>query len=308
MGIVADGGPTAVQTFTGWRLKDSGRGNQVNFLTGFTYRFGNNVIAPNFLYQKPIEGPIPADVPAPGRPRNVLDDPFAVRENREMFGAELLFTYDPTPATWMYDWDSDVREDAALAFDVGYVFRHLPTTQDAAIGILEDGRTQFAVPGATPPRDLHDLHARIVSKLRPGFGLIANLYGGSAEPNGDDPRLVKRVGGDLRVVKNTVKLITAVKINDFGPYDYHRDFNLTYPVQLIGDLSASLDMPDWFEVPKTRAGIRATWRSLDHNSPRYSPRMIPGPLGEPVPDSENPNLPHGNEWEIRTYLQLNVSM
>jgi len=308
MGLVADGGPTAVQTFTGWWLKDSGKGNQVNFLTGFTYRVSDWVIAPNFLYQKPIEGPIPASVLPPGEPRNILDDPFAVRENREETAGEILITYDPTPATWMYDWDSDVREDASLAFDIGYVYRHLPTTQDAAIYIDADGKTPHAFPGATPPRDLHEVHARIVSKPVPGFGLIANLYGGTAEPNGDDPRLVKRVGGDFRVVRNTLKLIAALKVNDFGPYDYHKDFNLTYPLQVIGDLSANLGMPDWFEVPQTRAGIKLTWRSLDHHSPRYCPRMIPDASGNMVCDSDNPDLPHGSEWEIRTYLHLNVGM
>jgi uncharacterized protein YejL (UPF0352 family) len=37
MGFVAGGGADYTRTFTGWRLKDSGSGNQVNFLTGFTY-------------------------------------------------------------------------------------------------------------------------------------------------------------------------------------------------------------------------------------------------------------------------------
>jgi hypothetical protein len=36
MGLVAGGSRDATQTFTGWRLKDSGSGNQNNFLTGFT--------------------------------------------------------------------------------------------------------------------------------------------------------------------------------------------------------------------------------------------------------------------------------
>jgi hypothetical protein len=52
MGLVANGGADNTQTFTGWRLKDSGSGNQYNFLTGFTYNIGNLQIAPNFLWQK----------------------------------------------------------------------------------------------------------------------------------------------------------------------------------------------------------------------------------------------------------------
>lgn len=302
MGLVADGGPTAVQTFTGWRLKESGKGNQVNFLTGFTYRTGNYQIAPNFLYQKPLVGPIPAEAPQPALPRNILEDAFAVRENRETVAGEILVTYDPTPATWMYDWDSDIREDAALAFAVGYVYRHFPTTQDAATYIQADGRTPAPFRGATPPRDLHEVHARIVSKPRPGFGVIANLFAGTGEPNGEDQRLVKRFGGDVRIVKSTVKLTTAVKINDWGPYDYHRDFNLTYPVQLSGDLSTMLGVPEWFDVPQTRAGIQATLRTLDHHSNRYCP------LGLPDCGGDIPDLTHGNEWEIRTYLHLNVGM
>ncbi|MCU0646043.1 MAG: glycosidase, partial [bacterium] len=40
MGLVAGGGADLTQTFTGWRLKDSGSGNQFNALTGFTYTIG----------------------------------------------------------------------------------------------------------------------------------------------------------------------------------------------------------------------------------------------------------------------------
>ncbi|MCH8495516.1 MAG: glycosidase, partial [Balneolales bacterium] len=130
MGLVANGGADQTLTFTGWRLKDSGSGNQYNFLTGFTFAVGNFQFAPNFLWQQPIEGPIPADVAAPGRPRNILDDPFVVRSHRETVAGEFLITYDPTPATWMYDWDSDRTEDASFAISAGIVYRHHPTTQD----------------------------------------------------------------------------------------------------------------------------------------------------------------------------------
>jgi hypothetical protein len=54
--------------------------------------------------------------------------PFAVRGNRETVAGELLLTYDPTPGTWMYDWDNDMTEDAKFAVSTGFVFRHLPTS------------------------------------------------------------------------------------------------------------------------------------------------------------------------------------
>jgi hypothetical protein len=303
MGLVADGGPTATQTFTGWWLKDSGKGNQRNILTGLSVRFRNLEVAPNFLWQKPIEGPIPGDVPEPGRPRNVLDDAFAVRENRETTAIELIVTYDPTPATWMYTWDSDIREDANFAFTWGLILKHFPTTMDAAIGFLADGRTTFAFPGATPPRDVWEWYGRYIFKPRPEFGLIANLYAGEGEPNGDDERLIHRYGADLRFISGSTKLITSIKLNDWGPYDYHRDFNLTYPLQLSADISNALGTPEWFALPQTRLGISATYRTLNQYSPRYCPTRVDGVC---VPDA--PGFDNGSEWEIRTYLHMSIGM
>jgi hypothetical protein len=306
MGLVANGGYDQTQTFTGWRLKDSGSGNQMNALAGFTYLIGNLQIAPNFLWQKPIEGPIPSSVEAPGRPRNIIDDPFAVRSNRETIAGELLLTWDPTPGTWMYEWNNDEMEDAPLAISAGIVYRHHPTTQDASIGIFPDGRTTFAFDGAPPAEDLWEAHIRLVSKPRPGLGIVAQLHGGEAQANGSDQRLIERYGLDLRVIYNNLKLHAFGKLNDWGPYDYHRDFNLTYPAQFMGDISYSLSTPQWFELPGTRLGIRGTWRSLDKHSPRYAPTYIIDPSGASVPDPDALGFDHGTEWEIRTYIQISI--
>lgn len=304
MGLVANGGADYTQTFTGWRLKDSGSGNQVNVLSGFTYTTGNFQIAPNFLWQKPIVAAMPNDVQAPGRLRNIQDDPFAVRGNRETVGGELLLTYDPTPASWMYDWDNDMTEDAKFAVSTGFVFRHLPTTQDAAVGILADGRQTFAFPTSAPAHDLWESNTRIVSKLTPDFGLIGNIYFGNAQANGGDARLVERLGGDIRLIYNKSKLVSSIKLNDWGPFDYHRDFNLTYPLQLMLDLSTSVGKPNWFILPDTKIGIRGTWRTLDQYSPRYLPNVADefatSPTISPV------GFPNGNEWEIRTYIHINI--
>ena len=303
LGLVANNGGDYTQTFTGWKLKESGGGNQTNFLTGFTFSTGNFQIAPNFLWQKPIVGPMPNDVQAPGRLRNILDDPFSVRGNRETVGGELLLTFDPTPGTWMYQWDNDRAEDAKLAVSAGFVFRHHPTAQDAAIGFLAD-RTLFAFPNSAPAQDLWETHTRIVSKVSPNLGLIANLYFGNAQANGGDERLIERAGGDIRVIYDKVKLVHSFKINDWGPFDYHRDFNLTYPVQLMLDISTTLGKPDWFILPNTQIGIRGTWRSLNEFSNRYLPNATPEFATEPTISPVG--FGNGNEWEIRTYLHINI--
>jgi hypothetical protein len=305
-GLVANGGADATTTFTGWRLKDSGSGNQTNFLTGFTLGLGNLQIAPNFLWQKPIVGPMAAGVNAPGRARNILDDPFVVRANRETVAGEILLTFDPTPGTWMYDWDSDKAEDAKFAMNVGFVYRHLPTIQDAAIGIFSDGVTLFPFPGSAPAEDLWEVHSRIVSKINPDFGIIANLYGGTAQANGDSERTIERMGGELQMIYKHSRLSGHVKINDWGPFDYHRDFNLTFPLQLMADWSIAVGKQSWLNLPGSRLGFSYIWRSLDQFSPRFCPGHIIDADGNRICNPDLPGADPGREWEFRTYLQINI--
>lgn len=306
MGLVANGGSDQTQTFTGWQLKDSGSGNMTNALAGFTYSIGDFQIAPNFMWQQPIVDAIPNDITGPARLRNILVDPFSVRGgNREQTAGELLLTYDPTPGTWYYQWDNDRAEDAKFAANLGFVYRHLPTTQDAHIGFLAD-RTFFAFPNSAPAEDLWEVNSRIVSKVNRDFGLIANLFTGNGQANGDDTRLIQRSGGDLRLIYKKLKVQNMVRVNDWGPFDYHRDFNLTYPLQLVTDLSANIGKPDWFLLPGTELGVRGTWRSLDEFSPRYLPlATIPNTFPPQFIDQSGLGT-NGSEWEIRTYLNINI--
>lgn len=303
MGLIANGGADQTLTFTGWKLRDTGSGNQVNVLSGFTYAKGKFQIAPNFMWQKPLVAAMPNDVQSPGRLRNIIDDPFSVRANREMTAGEILITYDPTPGTWMYEWDNDRAEDAKFAMNLGFVYRHLPTTMDAHIGFQAD-RTFFAFPNAVQAQDLWEVHSRMVSKLGPDLGLIGNFYYGNGQANGDNNRVIKRFGADIRGIYENMKLTAHVKVNDWGPFDYHRDFNLTFPLQLMLDVSTTLGKPDWFIMPSTQIGIRGTWRSLDQFSPRYSPNVAEQFATQPIISPVG--FPNGSEWEIMTYIHINI--
>ena len=103
-----------------------------------------------------------------------------------------------------------------------------------------------------------------------------------------------------------MKVETHVKVNDWGPFDYHRDFNLTFPLQLMLDISTSLGKPDWFILPSTTLGIRGTWRSLDTNSARYLPNATIPDTFPPVQPVSAVGFPDGSEWEIRTYVHINI--
>jgi hypothetical protein len=306
MGLVANGGGDATRTFTGWQLKDSGSGNQTNILSGFTFLMGDWQIAPNFLWQKPLIAAMPNDVTAPGRLRNFIDDPFAVRGgNRETTAGELLLTYDPTPGSWFYEWDNDRSEDAKIAFNLGFVYRHHPTAQDAHIGFLAN-RTFFAFPQSAPAQNLWEISSRVVSKVSPDLGIIGNIYGGNAQANGDSDRTIERFGGDIKMIYKKWKLEYGFKINDWGPFDYHRDFNLTFPVQNMIDISTSIGKPDWFILPDTKIGIMGIWRSLNENSPRYAPNAVSPNTFPPVPTVSPVGFGNGSEWEIRTYVHINI--
>jgi hypothetical protein len=104
-----------------------------------------------------------------------------------------------------------------------------------------------------------------------------------------------------------MKIITTAKFDDWGPFDYHRDFNQTYPMQLIGDWSVEIGRPDWFMLPGTKLGLRGTYRTLNKYSNRYSPTTALNNLGQIVPDPNAIGFPDGNEWEIRSYIQININ-
>ncbi|MFO0746579.1 MAG: hypothetical protein U1F43_13045 [Myxococcota bacterium] len=301
-GLVSDGGGDATVTFTGWSLKESGRGNHWAVSGGAAIQLGDFQLGPNFLYQVPLVGPMPtiaerfdvaSDTYFPGfRARSTLDSPFAVLDNRETLGGELMLTYDPTPGTWLFAWDNEIVEDAPLAGSLDFVVRHQPTSRDALLGFTADGAV-FAFPGAPPAADLWELNARILANPGAGVRLMSRLWAGQGQARGDDARTILRWGGDLRLTYERLVVQAFVKVDDWGPYDYHRDFNYTFPLQLMADVAWGAVTPEWLGRLFTKVGVRGQWRSLDEHSNRW--------LADPLHPGRD-----GHEWEVMTYLQVTL--
>jgi hypothetical protein len=74
----------------------------------------------------------------------------------------------------------------------------------------------------------------------------------------------------------------------------------------MADLSTTVGKPTWFDLPDTRLGMRFTWRSLDQYSPRYCPTRSLDGSGESICDPTALNFDNGQEWELRTYLHINI--
>ncbi len=300
-GLVSDGGVDGTQTFTGWTLRQSQRGNQMGANAGLGISLGSLQVAPNVLWQKPLVGPNPniadrwegdAGWYYPGvTPRNILDDPFAVLENRETTGFELLLAYDTTPGTWMWSWDNEMREDAPFAASLDITYRIQPTSRDSNFGFLEDG-TLYSFNAAPPAQDVWDARAKAILNPRGDLKLILGAYTGTAQAKGSDERLITRGGGEVKIRHKTLAWDNWVKVNDWGPYDYHQDYNNTYPLQLTTDLSGGLSAPR-MGVVSTRIGAAAKYRTLDQYSESFVPRA-----GDP--DAL------GYEFEIGTYIFVSL--
>ncbi|MFT7623928.1 MAG: beta-galactosidase [Myxococcota bacterium] len=313
-GLVADGGPDQTVTFTGWSLKEAGRGNHIGALTGLAVTVGDFQIAPSFLYQKPIEPALPSvdefyavdtNTFYPGvTPRNVLDDPFAVQGNREQIAFELVLSYDPTPGTWLWNWDNEIVEDAVFAASLDFVYRIQPEARDSGLAVFDFGLAPFGV--APPAQDVWEAKLRLISNPGAGVRLIGNLWTGQVEPTSGDERRIFRKGIDVKVAWRKLLAQAVVKLDDWGPYDYHRDFNLTFPVQAIGDVSWALNMPRWLGQLYSRVGIRGQVRTLNSLSPRYRQPSNADPSNADPSNADQSDGEQSMEWEVRTYVHITL--
>ena len=298
-GLVADGGGDNTITVTKWSMKPSGRGNQAYGSAGAAMAWGNVQIAPHVLYQRPLVGPNPAigdqvDVGdgtySPGvTPRNVIDDPFAVLDNRETVGGEVLFVWDPTPGTWFWAWDNDAREDAPLAASLDLSYRHRPTIRDANTAIIDTG-DRIAFGGSPPANDAWEARVRVLGQPGRKLRLVGEVFVGRDEARGDDPRLVTRFGGSLRLKWKRLAVWTDLRFKDWGPYDFYRDFNLTYPWQWYADLSYGVRARE-LGLGDIRLGLRSQMRALDEFSAGYVEDMA---------------TVTGLEMEVMSYLAVNL--
>jgi hypothetical protein len=300
-GLVADAGADPRQRFTGWQLNESGQGNHFGGLAGLAYSFGTIQIAPHFLFQKPLIGPMPligdALSDASGiyyrgfTARNQIDDPFAVISNREMIAGEFLVVFDPTPGTWFWQWDNNIREDADFAASLNFIYRHQPTSRDARFGVTEQG-VFFPFAAAPPAQDLWEMNLRWIANPTRSVRLIGNGFVGNAQARGDDTRVITRSGADLTVLALPLDVRLGVAFNDWGPYDYHRDFNLTFPFQGRFELGYLMGLRE-LNVAMARFGVRGLFRTLDEHSEGF------------LIDPDDPDAT-GAEWEVGTYLNLDL--
>jgi hypothetical protein len=82
----------------------------------------------------------------------------------------------------MYDWDNVRSEDAKFAMSAGFVYRYLPTQQDAHIRFSAN-RTFLIFPDVALVEDLYEADVRIVSKTSRELAIIEGSFVGSPNQN-----------------------------------------------------------------------------------------------------------------------------
>ena len=284
-GLVADGGdPLKTYGVTDpSRLPYSGLGNKQEFEAGMIMHFGNLMVYPRLMYRDNLVDANPFIAPSidpdgtlhPGvSPRNRDEDPFAVLGNREARSAEVYFTWDPTGATPFYDWDNDWREDAKFAFNVGGNYTEFPTPTDSYLFFFEPAGVNAPFGQGLPAEDVWSISSRMVfnpsQRSRYIFNLARGFEQSTGNPEGGTRDFFELQG---KALLNRKHLISGYFMKDmWGPYDFYRQFNITYPEQYKVDYAYLLGTPGMLgsqmdEERATRIGIRGILRTTDENSP-----------------------------------------
>jgi len=273
-GLVANGGNPLREFNT--TMPYSSLGNKIVYEGGILLPVGNFWLLPRFMYRQNLIGPNPSIEPYtdgtdfyPGlSPRNSDSDPFAVLDNREATSGEFFLTYDPTPASYFYAWDSDYREDAGLAFSIGGNYTKYETATDAYLFYYQQGKTNVPFPNGLPAENLWLVKGRFIMNPSRTLKIIANIEAGRQQSTGNPERISpKYFSFDGKLIINKKHIISGyAKKNAWGPYDWYRQFNITFPYQFMFEYSVLIDnfLSEEFS---SRLGFKTIFRTLDENSP-----------------------------------------
>jgi hypothetical protein len=280
-GLVADGGSPLREFNT--TLPYSGLGNKIEFEGGLLIPVGNIWLLPRALYRKNLIDSNPYIEPYIDgtsffpdlTPRNRDKDPFAVLDNREAMAGEFFLTYDPTPASYFYAWDNDVKEDAKLAFSIGGQFTRYETETDANLFYYQEGKTNAPFASGMPAEDVWLAKGKFIMNPNPNLKVISNIEVGKQQASGNpDGKAAEYISLDSKFVVNRKHYISGYAKKDaWGPLDWYRQFNITFPYQYMLDYSFLIDNI-LNETISSRIGFRTLFRTLDENSPSNENQIV----------------------------------
>jgi hypothetical protein len=276
-GLVADGGePLKELGHDSTHLPLSEGGNREEVEAGVLMRYGDAImIYPRVLYRDNLVDAnqfYAPDIPNNYlglTPRNTDDDPFAVTGNRAARSAEIFFTYDPTGETFFYDWDNDARENAKLAFNLGLNYTEFPTATDNQLFFDGNTKSNLLCGGVGQPADhVWKASSKIVTNPSRNLRMILRLIGGQQQSTCTAERGAQNFYEIIGSMSFDGKhhLSGYFKKDAWGPYDFQKQLNFTYPEQYKFDYAYLLDEKRHLHK-SSKVGIRTIYRTLDADSP-----------------------------------------
>ena len=271
-GVVANSGDQV--TDFGTMLPYSSLGNKREYEVGLRYTSGNYTLYPRLFYRENIIDANPSGTELPKiSPRNEGTDPFSVLGNRSAKSAELYFTYDPTPATFFYDWDNDAREDAKFAFNVGLTATKYDSATDAHTYYNEE----FNKVNATfdneglPAANVWLLKSKMVFNTNESLNTVLNLEAGKQQPSKKPGDTREYQSIQAKLIYNKQHILSAKFIKDgWGQYDFQRDFDVSFPEQYELQYVKLLDK-GLSEKKSSKIGIKGLYRTFDESSTPEDP-------------------------------------
>jgi hypothetical protein len=273
-GLVANAGEPLREFDT--TMPYSSLGNKMVYEAGLIVPIGNFLLLPRALYRENLIDANPTmEASSNGTelelgltPRNLDSDPFAVLDNREARSAEFFISYDQTPASDFYAWDYEKKEDAALAFAIGGNYTKYETETDANLFYYLAGNSNAPFASGLPAEEVWEGKLRMVMNPSPSFRFIANIGAGkqqsSGTPDGDAAEFAEVTTKFILFNKHYIE--SYVKKDAWGPLDWYRQFNITFPYQYMLDYSILLDNLLSSEY-SSRIGFRGLLRELNEDSP-----------------------------------------
>jgi hypothetical protein len=200
-----------------------------------------------------------------------VKDAFSVSDNRKAVQGEAVFTWNPTGATYFYDWNNADREYAPLAVGAGLLYNFDLGPTDALAYDAGDGvHTYVQTKGLPEVQGTYNLQLRVAGRPFPGVrinltGQVANEQATGVDANGAAAvvRYWKAAG---QVALGRVYLEGSYASDAWGPLDWMRQFGITYPTQWMVGAAYGLK-PLSFLTDTDRVGLRLSQRTYGAATP-----------------------------------------
>jgi len=256
-GLVADTNPAEVRG--GFLTGDSGSGNRQEIQLGADINIGNFNFKPVVRSRLPLVAPNARALTA-GYP-----SPFIVFANRQAVEFEAVLAYDPEGATWLHDWNIKDIETAKFAASLtGLYTLYAGKTDPMAFKGDTDEWYSFTT-GLPEQRDLWQVAGKIISSPLSDLKLIGGLEIGHQNSTGQDVNIVDFWGVSAEVRYRNFIASGSYAKDKWGPEEWWRTFNATFPAQWTVDLGYGFGTPSFVE-PTNRIGLKWQGRTFGETS------------------------------------------